>query len=117
MEYSIDVRAVEVIVLNTLQEVILMLVVDELKTTQVLVILPVLQIIHDQDVCTTTAIKFFDDITADKTGTACYDNDDKYLPSLFQRSQQFFPADGIGSKFRYDNAGRQISQIGTFRGP
>ena len=74
MEDGIDIRAVEIIVLDGLKEVILVLVVNELQAAQILVILAILEVVDDQDIRTPAAIEFFDDIAADEAGTTRYDN-------------------------------------------
>lgn len=80
MENGVDVRAVEVIVLNSLKEIILVLVVNELQAAQVLVVRTVLEVVNNEDVCAAAAVEFFDDVAADKAGTTCYDNHEKFLP-------------------------------------
>lgn len=74
VEDGVDVRAVEVVVLDALKEVVLVLVVDELQAAEVLVVLAVLEVVDDQDVRAAAAVEFFDDVAADETGTTCYDN-------------------------------------------
>ena len=74
MEDSIDIGAVEIVIFDGLEKIILVLVVDELQATQVLVIIAVLQVIYNQDVGTAPAVQFLHDIAADKAGTAGYDN-------------------------------------------
>ena len=74
MEDGFDVRAVEVVILDALKEVVLVLVVDELQAAEVLVVLTILEVVDDQDVRAAAAVEFFDDVAADETGTTCYDN-------------------------------------------
>lgn len=74
VEDCVDVRAVEVVVLDALKEVVLVLVVNELQAAEVLVVLAVLEVVDDQDVRAAAAVEFFDDVAADETGTTCYDN-------------------------------------------
>ena len=74
VEDGVDVRAVEVVILDALKEVVLVLVVDELQAAEVLVVLAVLEVVDDQDVRAAAAVEFFDDVAADETGTTCYDN-------------------------------------------
>ena len=80
MEYRIDIRPIEVIVLDALQEIILMLIVNEFQASEIFIVLPVLQIIHDQDVRTSAAIQFLYDVAADESGTTCYNNHDISSP-------------------------------------
>ena len=79
VEDGVDVRAVEVVILDALKEVVLVLVVDELQAAEVLVVLAILEVVDDQDVRATAAVEFFDDIAADETGTTCYDNHVEFL--------------------------------------
>ena len=74
MEYRINVRAVKIIVFNALQKIVLVLVVNEFQAAQVLVVLPVLQVIYHQYIRPPTAIEFLHQIAADKSGTASYNN-------------------------------------------
>ena len=59
-----------------------MTVVDEVKSAQVLVVLPIFEVIDDEDVVPSLAIEFLDDIAADEPGTACDDDHEDPL-SLF----------------------------------
>ena len=79
MEDGINVRTVEVVVLDALKEVVLVLVVDELQAAEVLVVLAILEVVDDQDVRAAAAVEFFDDVAADETGTTCYDNHLEFL--------------------------------------
>lgn len=79
VEDGVDVRAVEVVILDALKEVVLVLVVDELQAAEVLVVLAVLEVVDDQDVRAAATVEFFDDIAADETGTTCYDNHVEFL--------------------------------------
>lgn len=74
MEDRVDIRAVEVVILDGLKEVILVLVVNELQAAQVLVVLSILEVVDDQDVRTATTVEFLDDVAADETGTTRYNN-------------------------------------------
>ena len=42
MEYDIDICAIDVIVLDAAQEIVLMLIVDELQAAQVLLVLAIM---------------------------------------------------------------------------
>ena len=74
MEDGIDVRTIKGIILYALQKIILVLIVDELQAPQIFVVLPILEIINNQDVTASLTIEFLYNVAADEAGTACYYN-------------------------------------------
>ena len=129
MEDGVDVRAIEVIVLDGLKEIILVLVVDELQAAQVLVVRAVLEVIDNEDIRAATAVKFLDDVAADKTGTTRYDNHEKFLPVYvrvfelalffafpFEHLHELFAADGVRAEFGDDDARGEVGHVGTVSG-
>ena len=110
-----------------------MTVIDEVKSAQVLVVLPILEVIDDEDVVPALAIEFLDDIAADEPGAACDDDhEDPLSLSLFmggvygtrppnlrffarqfsQRFLQLLTAHGVGAELSYDDARREVSEEG-----
>ncbi len=74
MEDRVDVRAVEVPLLDEVEEIVLLLVVDEMQPAQVLVVLAVRKVVDDEDVLVPARVQRVDEIAADKAGTARDDN-------------------------------------------
>ena len=134
MEDGIDVAAAEFVVLDALQKVVLMTIVDEMKTAQVLVILAVLEVVDDEDVVPALAVEFLDDIAADKSGAAGDDDHEDPL-SLFMQGAcemrpsnscffarqfpQFFlqllAAHGVGAELPNDDARGEVGEEGGVR--
>ena len=80
VEDCVDVRAVEVALLDEVEEVVLLLVVNEMQSAQVLVVLAVCKIVDDEDVLVPALIQCMDEIAADKAGTTGNDNHE-FAPS------------------------------------
>ena len=77
VKYDVDVAAAEFVVFDALQKVVLVPIVDEVQTAQVLVILAVLEVIDDEDVVPALAVQLLDDVAADESSATCDDDHEK----------------------------------------
>ena len=87
MEDHIHIRAVKIIIQDSLQKGILVHVIHKLQATEIsvalILLLAVIQVIHNKNISTSLTIQFLDNIAADKTGSPCNNNHKS-------RSSQFF---------------------------
>ena len=78
MENNIHIIAINIVLQNSLKEIILVHIIQELQPPQIAIALiflfAVIQIIYNQDICAPLTIELFDNITADKAGTTSYNN-------------------------------------------
>ena len=65
---GVDVRPIEIALLDELEEVVLLLVVDEVQPAQILVVLTVLQVVDDEDILMSALIQRMDEVAADEAG-------------------------------------------------
>ena len=71
---GVHIGAVKIVILDILQEIVLVPVIEEFQPPKVLVILTVLEVVHDEDVVAPLSVEFFDEIAADEAGAAGYDD-------------------------------------------
>ena len=78
MENNLYITTINILMQNSLKEIVLVHIIQELQTTKIAIALiflfAVIQIINNQNILTALTIQFLNNITADKAGTTSYNN-------------------------------------------